>query len=94
MVSLSALNLRILICRLFNKPLFILKVENGIVTKAFGFAKPGFILDCIEIVKLNNFRSGFIYAANGKFGKPVLRSSKEVPGDMLQQLRNAWGINS
>lgn len=88
------LNLRILFCRIFYKPLFIIKIENGVVTKVAGSVKNSFIADCIEIVKLNNLKHAFIYAVHGKFGRPVLKASKEIPAGMLQQLRNAWGINS
>jgi hypothetical protein len=88
------LKLRILLCRLFSKPLCIIKIESGVVTKVAGYVKNSFITDCIEIVKLNNQQHAFIYAVKGKFGKPVLKASREIPAGMLQQLRNAWGINS
>jgi hypothetical protein len=88
------LKFRILLCRLFSKPLCIIKIENGVVTKVAGSVKNSFIADCIEIVKLNDLQHAFIYTVHGKFGKPVLKASREIPDGMLQQLRNAWGINS
>ena len=88
------LRIRILVCRIFKNPLFIIKVENGIVTKVSGFVKNSFINECIDIAERNNLKFAFVYAENSSFGKPVLKVSIEISKVILQQLRNTWSFNS
>ena len=59
------LRIRIFICRIIYNPIFIIKIENGIVTKISGSVKVSFINDCIEIADRNKLNHGFIYARNG-----------------------------
>jgi len=94
MIHKIILRSKIFICRVFNAPLFIIKVEDGIVTKVSGTVKNSFLNDCIEIVKRNNVKFAFIYAESSSYGKPVLKTSGEIPADILQQLRNTWSFNS
>jgi hypothetical protein len=77
-----------------NAPFFIIKVENGMATRVSGAVKPGFMNDCIEIVNRNKVISGFIYAQKSAYGKPVLKVSGEISGDIVQQLRNTWSFHS
>jgi Protein of unknown function (DUF3634) len=94
MIHKTVLRTRIFICRVFNNPLFIIKVEDGIVTKVSGTVKNSFVNDCIEIVNRNNVKFAFIYSVNGSYGKPVLKASNEITADILQQLRNTWTFNA
>lgn len=88
------LRIRILICRTINNPVFIIKIENGIVSKVSGSVKNSFLNDCIDITERNNLKFAFLYAENGSYGKPILKASFEIPKDTLQQLRNTWSFNS
>lgn len=84
--------IRILFCRIIKRPLFIIKVENGITTIVFGSVRNGFLNDCAEIFYANNISFAFIYAINTDYGKPTLHSSVELSKDGLQQLRNCWSV--
>ena len=88
------LRIRILICRTINNPVFIIKIENGIVSKVSGSVKNSFLNDCIDITERNNLKYAFVYAENDSYGKPILQASFEIPKDTLQQLRNTWSFNS
>ena len=88
------LRIRILICKTINNPVFIIKIENGIVSKVSGSVKNSFLNDCIDITERNNLKYAIVYAEKGSYGKPILKSSFEIPKDTLQQLRNTWSFNS
>jgi len=94
MIFKTIFRIRIFICRIFCNPLFIIKVENGIVTKVSGTVKNSFVYDCEDIFKHNDLKFAFVYAQNSSYGKPVLKSSSEISKSVLQQLRNTWSFNS
>ncbi len=87
------LKIRIIICKLINKPLFIIQIENGSIGKISGNVKRSFVIDCTEIVKMNGLKFGLIYAINGQFERPILKVSNEISTDILQQFRNAWSFS-
>jgi Protein of unknown function (DUF3634) len=93
MITKISLNIRVLICKIFSSPIFILKIENGNITKASGIVKNSFMADCIEIANRNNIKYAYIFAEKGSYGKPILRASSEIPKDVLQQLRNTYSFN-
>lgn len=86
------LGLKIIICRLFENPQFIVKIENGKASKIAGITKPGFIADCIEIAARNEIETGFIYSVKGKYDKYILKASNEIAKEILQQFRNAFSF--
>jgi hypothetical protein len=86
------LPIRIALCRLLQSPQFIIRIEKGIVSKAAGRVHQGFINDCQDVARFNNLQSGFVYATAGQYGKSVLHGSREIPKDMLQQLRNTLHV--
>ena len=84
--------IRILFCRIINRPLFIIKVENGMTSNVFGTVKNGFISDCVEIFSNSKIQFAFLYATKTDYGKPIIHASVELPKDVLQQLRNCWSV--
>lgn len=84
---------KLLFVKLTTSSLFIIKIENGIVTKVSGSVKNSFLNDCIEIVKRNDLKNGLIYANKSSYGTTILNASNEIKGYILQQLRNAWSFN-
>jgi Protein of unknown function (DUF3634) len=93
MIHKIILNIRILICKIFKSPLFIVKIDNGNITKHSGIVKNSFMADCIEIAKRNNINYAFIFAEKGSYGNPIIHASYEIPKDVLQQLRNTYTFN-
>ncbi len=83
---------RILLCRILKRPIFIIKVENGITTNVLGIVRNGFINDCTEIFSANRISFAFVYAVNSDYGKPIIYASVEIQKDALQQLRNCWSV--
>jgi hypothetical protein len=94
MLNKVIFSIRILICRSINNPAFVLKIENGVVSKVSGSVKNSFIYDCIDIIQANNIKYGFVFAENRDFETPILKASFEIQKDVLQQLRNVWSFNS
>jgi Protein of unknown function (DUF3634) len=88
------LTIQLLYCKIFQRPLFIIKIEDTVVKKISGDVKSSFMADCIEIIDRNNVTSGLIYAFKGQYGKPVLHVYGAIPDDILQQLRNTWAIHA
>lgn len=86
------LGLKIIICRLFENPQFIVKIETGKASKIAGITKPGFIADCNEIAARNEIEAGFIYSVKGKYDKYILKASNEISKELLQQFRNTFGL--
>ena len=82
----------ILFLRLTANPAFIIKIEKGIVTKVSGTVKNSFLTDCIDIIEQGGIQQGIIYTGQGKFGSTVLKASGNIPDDVLQALRNSWGL--
>lgn len=76
-----------------QKPMFIIKVSNGNVSKVMGNVKNAFFFDCIEIIERNQIKFGVIYAVNGEFEKSILKASRDIPTDVLQQLRNTYNFS-
>ncbi len=83
---------RILFIKLTTNSLFIIKIENGVVTKISGNVKNSFLNDCMEISKRHNLKSGLIYTKKSSYGTDVLKVSNEIKNEMLQRLRNAWSF--
>lgn len=88
------LTTQLLYCKIFQQPLFIIKIEGEFVKKVSGNVKSSFMADCIDIINRNNINSGLIYAARGQYGKPVLHVYGAISKHTLQQLRNSWSINA
>jgi Protein of unknown function (DUF3634) len=88
------INLKVLLCKMFESPSFIIKIENGSAIKVKGLVKSSFMSDCIDIIDRNELKSGLIYAVMGQYGKSVLKVSGEIPKDARQQFRNTWNVNA
>jgi Protein of unknown function (DUF3634) len=86
------LHINVLLCRIFESPSFIIKIENGRAVRVKGTVKNSFISDCTEIINRNELKSGLIYAVRGQYGKSILKVSGEIPKDVRQQFRNAWSV--
>jgi hypothetical protein len=85
-------SIRLLLCQYGVNPLFLIKIDNGAVTKICGQVKPSFLADCLEIANRNEIHQAFVFASMGAFNKPVVKASANIPKDVLQQLRNAYGF--
>jgi Protein of unknown function (DUF3634) len=84
------LNIRIFFCRIFQRPLFIIKIENKSAVCVAGKAPSSFIQDCRDVALLNQVQTGFVYAQHFATGKPMVFGSREISRETLQQLRNSW----
>jgi hypothetical protein len=69
------LKLKIIACRLFANPVFILQIKNGSINKIGGELKAGFVRDCLEIANANNIKSGIVYGVKGPYNKPMINAS-------------------
>ena len=85
--------LRIFICRIISNPVFIIKVEEGIVSKVSGTVSNRFMADCIDIFFMNNVQFGYVFTTKSDYGKPIICASREITKEALQQLRNSWSVN-
>jgi hypothetical protein len=85
-------SIRIFLCRFGINPLFLISIDNGTVTKICGQVNPSFLVDCLEIANRNEIHQGFVFASIGAFNKPIVKASANIPKDVLQQLRNAYGF--
>ncbi len=85
-------SIRLLLCQYGINPLFLIKINNGAVTKICGKVKPSFLSDCLEIANRNEIHQAFVFATTSAFNKPVVKASANIPKDVLQQLRNAYGF--
>ena len=88
------LRAKIIFYRIFANPTFIIKIENGIVTKAAGIVRTGYLKDCADIVKESGLKEGLIYAAKGQYGVLVIKGSGKISQETLQKFRNAWSFAS
>jgi hypothetical protein len=86
--------IKLLFYRVAFNPLFIIQIKNGRACKVSGNVKVAFINDCTDIVTRNQIASGLIYAVKDNYGNKILKASGKIPKYSIQQLRNAWGINS
>ena len=84
--------IRLFLCRYGVNPLFLVKINNGAVTKICGHVKPGFMADCAEIAQRNQITLGFVFATNGPYNRPIIKASLNIPKDVLQQFRNAYSF--
>ncbi len=82
----------ILALRVFNSPIFIIKIENGVAKFITGKVKNSFLKDCEEICARHNIRNAFVYSVKGAYEKPVLKASVSVSKNALQQIRNIWSF--
>jgi hypothetical protein len=80
--------------RVAFSPLFIITIKNGRATRASGNVKIAFINDCTDIVTRNEITSGLIYVVKDNYGNAILKASGNISKHTVQQLRNAWSINS
>lgn len=85
-------SIRLVLCQYGVNPLFLIKIDNGIATKICGQVKPSFIADCLEIANRNEIQQAFVFATIGAYNKPIVKASFNIPKDVLQQLRNAYGF--
>ena len=76
-----------------QNPLFILQISEGKLSTVKGTVKTGFMIDCKEIIERSNVKSGLIYVVKGRYGKSVLKATKDISNETLQQLRNTWNYN-
>jgi len=76
-----------------QNPLFILQISEGKLSMVKGPVKSGFMVGCNEIIERNSVKSGFIYAVKGRYGKSILKATKDISNETLQQLRNTWNYN-
>jgi hypothetical protein len=84
--------IRLLLCRYGVNPLFLVKINNGTVTKICGQVKPSFLSACAEIAQRNQVTHGFVFATNGPYNRPIVKASSNIPKDVLQQFRNAYSF--
>jgi hypothetical protein len=85
-------SIRLLLCQYGVNPLFLIKINNDTVTKISGQVKPSFLSACAEIAQRNQITQGFVFATNGPYNRPIIKTSFNIPKDVLQQFRNAWGF--
>lgn len=90
----QSLNIRIFICKVIFNPVFIIKVDHGIVSKVSGTVNSSFVYDCDDVFKRNDIKFAFVYAEKSSYGKPVLKCSGNIPNYALQQLRNIYSFHS
>lgn len=86
------LNLKGVFYQLFHNPVFVIYIRDGKISKQRGIVKSGFKADCMEIIKQNRLKDGIIFCSKNSFGNLCLTASSEIPQEVLQQLRNAWGF--
>ncbi len=86
------LSIKILFCRIFESPLFIIKIENGQPVKVMGLVKSGFMADCQDIANRNQLNTGLVYAIKDQSGNKIVKASGGISKDVLQQLRNAFNF--
>ena len=88
------LNTRIFFFKIVLNPIFIIKIEKGIVTKVHGTVKNGFLSQCVDIMARSKVRSAMIYAVKNAYEGKTLKTLGEITGDVRQQLRNVYSFNS
>jgi len=78
-----------LVCRIFLNPEFLVQLNGTEVKLIAGKVSNSFLKDCREIARMNHLTTGFLYAVKNGYGVLVVKSSKHIPADSLQQFRNA-----
>jgi len=87
-------NIRIFFIKITLNPLFIIKVHRGDVTTALGTVKHSFMHQCMDIIDRNKIQTAIIYGINSDFGSTTIKTSSEISGDILQQLRNVYSFSA
>jgi hypothetical protein len=77
--------IKVFFIKLFQTPSYILTTQNGVVKVKHGRVSNSLINDCREVLRSANVTNGLIYATSGPGGKII---KGNIPGDILQQLRN------
>ena len=85
-------SIRLLFCRYAVKPLFLVTINNNRVAKICGEVKPSFLSACTEIAQRNQITEGFVFATIGLYNRPIVKTSFNIPKDVLQQFRNAYSF--
>jgi hypothetical protein len=86
------LSLKILFCKIFSSPVFIIEIKKGKVTQVKGAKVIKFVHECEDIAKENNLSNGLIYAVKNSGGKARIKTSSEIPSGVAQRLRNVWSF--
>ncbi len=89
-MSKVLLHSKIVLVKIILNPKFIIKIENGIASKASGCVRSSFLWECAEIAKTNQIKSGLVYGINSTNGQPILKLSKEIPKAIRQLFRNVF----
>ena len=79
---------------LFNSPVFLIQIKDGLATLTSGKVSNKFINDCQDVVRMEKVHSGFLWAETGQYGKPVIKASNEISPIGLQKIRNLWSFYS
>lgn len=87
-------SIKILLCKIREKPVFLLSVENGSVRQVNGESQFRFLKDCEDVVRENKVKKGLIYGVKNAEGKVSVKTSGEIPAAVAQRLRNVWSFYS
>ncbi len=74
--------------RLLN-PEFLVQFHETEVKLVAGRVSNSFLKDCKDIALMNNITNGFLYAVKSEYGGSIVKCSRNIPADSLQQFRNA-----
>lgn len=91
-MSISLIDLQSAVCRVFSNPVFIIQFEKSRIKRTFGTIRNGYKAASTEILNRNNIDKGLIYAVRDQNGRNIIKTSGNIPKEVTQQLRNAWGV--